>query len=175
MSPRPAGFTLIELATTTAILALLAGIATPSMGALLERQRGNAALSALITHMQFARMAAITRGHRTALCPSIDGRHCTNGADWSKGTMMYLDADGNHRPDAATDILRTDLHTTAHLRVVSTAGRQQLRYLPDGRSAGSNLSIAICNPRGELLGKVIVNNAGRPRSELPTHPTACPA
>jgi len=65
--------------------------------------------------------------------------------------------------------------TSRHLRVVSTTGRQQLRYLPDGRSAGTNLTISICNPKGELLGAVIVNNMGRARSERPKVPTACPA
>ena len=73
------------------------------------------------------------------------------------------------------EILRVDLEPTSrHLRVVSTVGRQQLRYLPDGRSAGTNLTISICNKGGELLGKVIVNNMGRPRSERPKRPAACP-
>ncbi len=61
-----------------------------------------------------------------------------------------------------------------HLKLTSTAGRKQVRYLPDGRSAGSNLTISICNQKGELLSSVIVNNVGRARSSRPTTPTACP-
>lgn len=176
MSRHAAGFTLIELAVTTAIIALLASIATPPMSALLEQQRAASATSSLIAHMQLARMAAITHNRRTVLCPSEDGRNCAAGNDWSGGWLLFVDGDGNRMPDTDADILRSDLPTNdPHLRIHSTAGREQLRYLPDGSSAGSNLSIAICNPRGELLGKVIVNNAGRPRSELPSHPTACPA
>ena len=73
-------------------------------------------------------------------------------------------------------ILRVDLEPTSRkLRVVSTKGRPQLRYLPDGSSAGSNLTISICNNRQQLLGKVIVNNMGRPRSERPKAATPCPA
>ena len=73
------------------------------------------------------------------------------------------------------EILQVDLEPTSrHLRIVSTTGRPQLRYLPDGRSAGANLTISICTRTQELLGQVIVNNMGRLRSERPTAPAACP-
>ena len=89
--------------------------------------------------------------------------------------MLFLDDDGNRKPDANEEILRVDLDPTSrHLRVVSTIGRQQLRYLPDGRSAGTNLTISICNNQQQLLGKVIVNNMGRPRSQRPKAATPCP-
>ena len=66
--------------------------------------------------------------------------------------MLFVDEDGNRRPDSSDEILRVDLEPTSrHLRVVSTVGRQQLRYLPDGRSAGSNLTLSICNRQGEVL------------------------
>ena len=90
--------------------------------------------------------------------------------------MLFSDDDGNRMPDASEEILRVDLEPTSrHLRVTSTVGRQQLRYLPDGRSAGTNLTLSICNQNQELLGQVIVNNMGRPRSERPKVPTPCPA
>ena len=90
--------------------------------------------------------------------------------------MLFLDDDGNRKPDIGEDVLHTDLKPTSrHLRVISNTGRKQLRYLPDGRSAGTNLTISICNPAGSLLGKVIVNNMGRPRSQRPKVPTPCPA
>lgn len=176
MSFRTAGFTLIELTITTAVLAILAGIATPPMSALLEQQRAATAASSLIAHMQLARMAAISGNRRTVLCPSADGRRCNRDRNWSGGWLLFADDDGNRQPDATEDILRSELRTgSSPLRVFSSEGRPQLRYLPDGSSAGSNLSIVICSPRDALLGKVIVNNAGRPRSEHPARPTRCPS
>jgi type IV fimbrial biogenesis protein FimT len=172
---RTAGFTLIELATVLSVMAILAGIATPSLAGFLERQRASAATNSLMTHMALARMSAITRNRRAVLCPSADGQHCEAGTDWSVGWMLFTDDDGNRTPDASDEIIRVDLEPTSrHLRVVSTTGRQQLRYLPDGSSAGANLTISICNQRQELLGQVIVNNMGRPRSERPDTPTPCP-
>ena len=170
------GFTLIEVVTTLAVLAICAGVALPSFGRLIEHQRSLAVASSLIAHMSLARIAAIDRNRRAVLCPSTDGSSCIGGTDWSTGWMLFLDEDGNRKPDTGDDILRVDLEPTSkHLRVVSTVGRQQLRYLPDGRSAGSNLTISICNKAGDVLGRVIVNNMGRPRSERPKAPALCPA
>ena len=170
-----AGFTLIELTTTVAVLAICAGVALPSLRSFLEQQRTLAAISSLTTHMSLARMTAISRNQRAVLCPSSDGASCEAGTDWSTGWMLFVDEDGNRKPDASEEVLRVDLEPTSrHLRVVSTVGRQQLRYLPDGRSAGTNLTISICNKTGDVLGRVIVNNMGRPRSERPKAPTACP-
>ena len=173
---RTAGFTLIELVTALSVVTILAGIAAPSFAGLIERQHASTAMNSLMTHMALARMSAITRNRRAVLCPSVDGQHCEAGTDWSAGWMLFADEDGNRAPDASDDIMRVELEPTSrHLRVVSTTGRQQLRYLPDGRSAGTNLTISICNQEQELLGRVIVNNMGRPRSERPAVPTPCPA
>ena len=170
------GFTLIELATTMCVVAILSGIAAPSFAGFIERQRASAAMNSLMTHMALARIAAISRNQRAVLCPTSDGANCELGTDWSQGWMLFLDEDGNRTPDASDEIVRIELEPTSrHLRVVSSGGRQQLRYLPDGRSAGTNLTVSICNKGGELLGKVIVNNMGRPRSERPSVPTSCPA
>ena len=173
---RSAGFTLIELATTMSVVAILAGIAAPSFAGFIERQRASAAITSLMSHMALARVAAISRNQRAVLCPSSDGVHCEASTDWSQGWMLFVDEDGNRRPDGSDDILRVDLEPTSrHLRVVSTRGREQLRYLPDGRSPGSNLTISICNDRSEVLARVIVNNAGRPRSERAEAGQACPS
>ena len=87
--------------------------------------------------------------------------------------MLFVDENGNRKADATDEVLRTDLEPTSrHLRVASTSGRQQLRYLPDGRSAGSNLTVRLCR-EDTLLGRVIVNNGGRVRSERASGSTPC--
>ncbi|MGV8921972.1 MAG: GspH/FimT family pseudopilin [Thermomonas sp.] len=173
---RNMGFTLIEAMISVSVSGILAAVAAPSFVGLVEHQRTSAAISSLTTHMALARIAAISRNRRAVLCPSVDGSQCRTDTDWSGGWMLFMDDDGNRKPDASEQVLRVDLAPTSrHLRVVSTTGRQQLRYLPDGRSAGTNLTISICNRQGDLLGAVIVNNMGRPRSERPKVATPCPA
>ena len=173
---RNAGFTLIEAMTSVCVLGILAGVAASGFRELIEHQHATAAMGSLTTHMAQARMAAITYRRPAVLCPSTTGTSCDEGSEWSGGWMVFLDNDGNHQLDATDDILRADLTPTSHyLRLPGTPGRPQLRYLPDGRSAGSNLTISVCDAKGSLLGKVIVNNGGRPRSEIPKVATLCPA
>ena len=173
---RQTGVTLVEVVVCACVLSITAAIAAPSMGKLIERQRAIAANHSLIAHLAQARMTAITRSAPVILCPSRDGATCNAGTDWGDGWLLFLDRDGNRQPDHSDDIVGADnTPTSRHLKLTSTAGRKQVRYLPDGRSAGSNLTLSICNRQGEVLSRVIVNNMGRPRSERPKQAMACPA
>jgi len=78
--------------------------------------------------------------------------------------LIVLDPDGNRKPDAAEDVLRYEaVPLPPDFRIRSSVGRPQLRYLPDGRSAGSNLTVRI-SLRDRLMSEVVVNNGGRARS-----------
>lgn len=170
-----AGFTLIELSVTTGILGILASIALGPFSGLIEQQRATAAIEALQSHMALARSAAISRNRSAILCPTRDGHSCTNDTDWSGGWLLYIDQNRNRQPDPEDEFLRSDLRThDGALRIASSGGRRQLRYQSDGSSAGTNLTLSVCSRSGNLLGQVIVNNIGRPRSQRPRKPTACP-
>ena len=176
MRHRNAGFTLVELSVTTAVIGILASISVGPFAGLLEHRRATAAIESLQTHLALARMAAISRNHATILCPSRDGMTCSNSVDWSIGWMVFVDSNRNRQPDPGDDILRTDLHADdGTLRITSSEGRRQLVYHSDGSSAGSNIKISICGRSHNLLGQVIVNNIGRVRSVRPSVPSPGPA
>lgn len=160
----PKGFTLVELSVTVAVVGVLASVALPSLAALLDHQRTSATLSSLAGHFQAARLEAIRHRTPVILCPTRDGAACAAGGDWSSGWLMFVDR-GDLIPQAE-DVLRMDLAPrTRELQIRGTAGRSLVRYLPDGRSAGSNATIAVCDRSGRRLGAVVINNAGRPRIE----------
>ncbi|MEO8367131.1 MAG: GspH/FimT family pseudopilin [Pseudoxanthomonas sp.] len=167
------GFSLVEALTVLAIAAILLLIGVPSYAGLVESQRASSAMHLLTAHMASARSTAITYRIPTVVCPSDRAGGCRSDGDWSQGWLMFFDADGNRQPDSRQDILR-DENAPIHpsLRIVSSAGRTQLRYLPDGRSAGSNLSVRLCR-EDKLLAQVIVNNTGRIRSETASGSTPC--
>ena len=168
-----AGFSLVEILTVMAIATVLLLIGVPSYAGLVQSQRASSAMHLLTAHMASARITAITYRIPTVVCPSDRAGGCRRDGDWSQGWLMFFDADGNRQPDSRQDILR-DENAPIHpsLRIVSSAGRTQLRYLPDGRSAGSNISVRLCR-EDKLLARVIVNNTGRIRSEAASGSTPC--
>lgn len=166
--PAPAlpvrGLTMVELAIVIAILAVLTAIALPGFTGLLERQRITTTLHLLSAQFAQARSTAIVRHEVVSVCPSRGDGRCRDDGDWSEGWLLYRDPGRQGQPTAPADILREERRRPhAGLRLSSSEGRPQLRYLPDGRSAGSNLRVRVCL-RGRLRGEVVVNNLGRVRS-----------
>ncbi len=162
------GFTLLELMVTLMIAVICLSLGVPSYQYVMRKQRTDTALHLLTSFFASARATAIAHRRITGVCPT-DGIEpvCTPGGDWSHGWLMFMDADGNRQPDAPEDVLRIEnvpLHGS--LRMLSSSGRPQIRYLPDGRSAGTNLTVRVCTEE-LLLGEVIVSNTGRSRV---THP-----
>lgn len=173
-SRRSSGFTLVEALTVLTIISIGLVLGVPSYNGLMERQRASTAMHLLTAHMASARNTAISYRIPTVVCPSNRAGGCRTDGDWSQGWLMFFDKDGNRQPDLREDILR-DENAPIHpsLRIVSSASRSELRYLPDGRSAGSNLTVRLCR-EGMLLGQVVVNNWGRIRSETAPGSVPCP-
>ncbi len=176
MAGKVAGFTLIEAMTVLAITAITLTLALPAFGEILHRNRVTTTLHQMTADMAMARGTALMRRAQVVVCPR-DGAavsRCARDSDWSRGWLVFLDADGNRQPDQPGDLLRTtdaparDRHL---LRLAST--RPFLRYQADGRSAHSNLTVYLC-ARDKLAASVIVNNHGRVRSARPRTQTACP-
>lgn len=95
MQYRAPGYTLIELLTVLAVLALLLTVAAPGMQQWLRWQAVQAAMQALIEDLRFARAEAIARSLRVAVCSSKDGATCNGGADWQSGWIVFADPDGD--------------------------------------------------------------------------------
>jgi len=173
LGTRATGVTLIEVTVTMGVLAILTALAVPSFQALSRRSRVDAALHLLTSHFASARIAAITHNVPVVICPSRGDGLCRQDSDWSDHWLTFRDPDGNRQPDEAIDIYRNDpAPRTPMLRIQSTAGRRQLRYLPTGYSSGSNLTLRVCYD-GVVSGLVVVNNAGRVRTARPHDSEPC--
>lgn len=128
-----AGFTLVELMITIAVLAVLAALAAPSFAGLIERNRLAGAANEVVSALQTARMEAIRRGSSVVLCPSADGAVCS-GDDWSR-IVIFVDADGDNAVDAGETIVR-DVAVPAggiHVRASTNAAtNDRIRFSADG-------------------------------------------
>lgn len=160
------GFTLIETMATLAVVGIGLGLALPGFSNTFERTRAASAYHLVTASMMAARSTAITRNQPVTLCPSRDGRICRSDLVWEEGWMMFLDPARTGTPATPAAVLRQFDSIGPGLGLRSSVGRHRLRYQPSGQASGSNLSLSLCSGRGKtLLGKVIVNNAGRARTE----------
>lgn len=173
------GFTLIELAITVAVLAVLLGLAAPSFKTIAESGRFASASHQLSVSLATARTLAITRGQRVSVCPLAADRECMGGNNWSRGWMVFLDPDRTGQPEDAEAVLQVVQRPSgaATPRVGTTPGRNLVRYSPNGRAGGSNLTLSICaGGEDRLLGQVVVAVSGRARSTrlAPGSTATCP-
>ncbi|HET7267840.1 MAG TPA: GspH/FimT family pseudopilin [Oleiagrimonas sp.] len=159
---RQLGFTLVEQVVALAVAAIVVAMAVPAMAGLLTRSATRVTEDALFSAARLARSSAITHNTHALLCPSADGTHCSDEPDWQQGWIVALDQDHDGEPE--TTLLTSGVHDP-HVRVVGSAGRDHVRFRPDGSAPGTNLSLVIC-PHASEGGKprvVVISNAGRIR------------
>lgn len=160
------GVTLVEQVMAVALLAILAGLAGPSLAGLLHRGRTQAAQMDFLEALGYARGEAVLRRTRVLFCPTQDRQHCSNTNRWENGWLVGVDRNRDNQPDAPP--LRVG-EGYAQLVIQSSLARRHVTFLPDGSAGGSNLTLLFCAPGSakEPLG-VVVANSGRARGSRPT-------
>ena len=174
--PRNTGFTLPELAIVVVLLGVVAALAAPSLTGLAERSRAQTVFHGLTGSLAGARLAAVKSRQPVTICPTSDGLRCRRDLVWDDGWMTYLDADRRDHPASAAAVIQHTGPPGAGISVRSSRGRHRVRFQPNGWASGANLSLQVCSRKGrKWLGAVVVNNAGRPRSErLESAAGSCP-
>jgi prepilin-type N-terminal cleavage/methylation domain-containing protein len=92
MTYRRAGFTLIELMITIAIVAILSMVAAPSMRDLMKNARMTSLVNDLMGDLNVARAEAVKRGVPASICTSNNGTSCT-ATEWRFGWIVFAEAD----------------------------------------------------------------------------------
>jgi type IV fimbrial biogenesis protein FimT len=156
------GMTLVEQIMVLAITAVLAGIATPPLRSLLNRNVLQVAQTDFIAALQHTRETAIISGKRTLFCPTRDGGNCSGDTRWDDGWLLAHDANADDQPDKGP--LYTGPGYGGKLIVKSSAGRHAVRFRPDGSASGSNITLVFCQPHDPTHAlSVFVSNSGRVR------------
>jgi type IV fimbrial biogenesis protein FimT len=168
-----AGFTLIEALTTTAVICLAAAISLPSLAAMITHHRVITTSNALVTDLNLARSHAINRREPVTICPSSNMTTCSQNKDWSMGWIIFMARNGRKQPGTSEDIVWIEnRRANPRVRIFASSGRDVIRYLADGRSSGTNVTLRICV--GEIVeSQVVLNNAGRIRTERSTTSRPC--
>ncbi len=145
------GFTLVELAITVTVLAVLMGLAAPLFNEVINSNRLTGNANELVAAVQIARSEAIRGNVRTSLCQSTDGANCSNASPW-RGWIVFADANGDNVADAA-EIVRAGI-IEAPVQVLSslsvTSANTRVTFRADGLAyAGNNLlegNLRVCLP-----------------------------
>ncbi|MEO6365136.1 MAG: GspH/FimT family pseudopilin [Luteimonas sp.] len=161
-----AGFTLIELMIALAVIGVATTLGLPALSGALQRARVSAASHMLTATLASARSTAVMHQAPVSVCPTTPQRRCRMDGIWEEGWMMFIDLHRTGQPEADGDILRIVDPLDEGLILRATSGRDRARFQPDGRSTGSTLTLSLCsNADRRLLGRVVLNNWGRARTE----------
>lgn len=163
---RNAGFNLIELIVTLAVLAILLTIAAPSMAALKTRSASTATHNLLMGSFATARQHAIGHRRLTTICPGTVQAGCRSDGVWDGGWIVFVDRNDDGRLDAIDILVRSESAIPAGLHASSGQGRPRATFRPNGMSGGTNLTLRICAD-GVAQSAVILSNTGRTRAATP--------
>lgn len=97
------GFTMVELMTTVAILAVITAIAVPSLRGFIQRSNAAAAANTMLTSFALARSEAVRGNTRVSVCGSKTGEDCDG--DWTGGWIVFLDGSQPAQFDAGRDTI----------------------------------------------------------------------
>lgn len=167
------GFTLIELMTVLAVLAVLLGLGTASFNRLMETTRLRTLSNDLLNDLRLTRSEAILRGERVVMCAAIAADTCSNLAGWHQGWLLFQDANNNGWRDADEPVLR--VRPAAPLGWTMAGNSPVARYVSYDALGATRMTggafqagtVTICRSGASNVParRVIINSMGRPRSE----------
>lgn len=156
------GFTLLELMIALAVLGLLLGIGIPAFGTVIDRQRMDSGLDALIRSVNYTRMEAVRRNRPVTMAPIDD--------DWNSGWRIFIDANHNGRHDQGENILREEVPANVSYIHANTPVAHYVRFNAQGESVLLNGgfqagTFRFCPERAAEGRQLIINRVGRARVE----------
>lgn len=162
------GVTLIELMVTLVVLAVLLGIAAPSVTQFIVSNRLTSQANGLLADLSRARSEAGARHTPVTVCAAASSTTCdaANTTNWESGWIVFVDGDADGVvANAAADIIRYVGPLEGQTTVVSTsfANVGYLTFRPFGGFSPTTAGTFTFCVAGDTRGREInVSAIGRP-------------
>lgn len=127
-----AGFTLVELIATMAVLAIVAGMAAPSLVDVIARNRAYSAQVEISAYLALARTEAARRNVPVVLSATTP----VANNEYAGGWQLWADLNGNGILDPGEPIIRTHEPLTGRMVL---RGPANISYAPTGFLVAMNL------------------------------------
>lgn len=101
-----AGYTILELMLTIAVLGVIASFAAPSFLQTIRSNRIVTDNNELITALTLARSEAIKRGSRVTMCRSANQTSCATSGGWEQGWIVFTDPNNFGTVDTGEEVIR---------------------------------------------------------------------
>ncbi|MTZ14242.1 prepilin-type N-terminal cleavage/methylation domain-containing protein [Pseudomonas sp. JL972] len=156
MLDKDQGFTVVELLTTLALLAIIASIALPALADLIAYNRQQALLTQVQEAVQNARTKAVLHRQTIVLCGTQDATNCSN--NWSDGWLT--------RSETSQEVLHVTELSGADELHWSSFGGQRIRFFENGTSPTSNGRFFQCYKQ-RIAWQLILSRQGRLKRSTP--------
>lgn len=159
------GFTLVELMVAIAILAILLGLAVPSIRDIMRGNRAMSLSNELVGSLSYARAEAVKRAANVTVCTTADASVanpiCATTSGWTAGWLVFVD-DGTPGVVDGTDLrLQVAQPDSGDASIIGDAAFASYAQFNSrgaaGNGAGGNFTLCI----GGLQRIVAVGATGR--------------
>lgn len=166
------GLTLPELLIGVALIGVLAGLAVPAFQGVIETVRARTVADRIQAELNFARNEAVFRRRHVVVCRTPNLVDCAHIGAWSMGTMTFEDTNGDSIRGPREPIIRV-MNPTDYggMHLVDVGRRSHVRFRPDGRSGGTNMTLKLCSRDLEARRLLVINVGGRVRTSAATPQT----
>lgn len=168
------GFTIVEAFISLAIITIFVSMAAPGFIDLIRSNRLTSQMNHFLSAINYARTEAVMRKQQVFICVRSKD-DCGAGVEWESGWLVFVDENGNSRPDRAEKIHQFDpLAEGYNLR--PNVNASSLAFLPSGhvrRGTGGLplMTFRLCAPDAaagnlrERSREIVINATGRMRAQ----------